>query len=53
MKLSKKELTKAIAIYARKHGYYQRTVRSISVLFYAAIAEYKKAKLIACSEVRM
>lgn len=41
MKLKNSEVTKAVQTYARKYGYYTRTVRDVSVLRYAAIAEYK------------
>ncbi len=44
MKLTRKELTKAIARYARKHGYYARTVRGMTVLRIAAVAEYLRSK---------
>ncbi len=40
MKLTRKELTAAIARYARKHGYFSRTVRAVSALRYAACREY-------------
>lgn len=43
MKLTRKELTKAIACYARKHGYYASTVRTVTVLFNAAIQEHRDA----------
>ena len=39
--MSKKELTQAIRSYARKHGHYASTVRTVSALLYAAIAEWK------------
>ena len=39
-KLTSKEITQAIAAYARKHGMYASTVRTVSVHFYAAIAAY-------------
>lgn len=42
-KLTSKELTAAIKMYARRNGYYARTVRIVTVLFNAAIAEYKAA----------
>lgn len=44
-KLSKKQITKAVNRYARRYGYYARTVRTMSRLFYAAIAEYRKEVL--------
>jgi hypothetical protein len=37
MKLSNKELTKAIQVYARKHGYSASTVRACTALKLAAI----------------
>lgn len=40
-KLTKKQITIAIQSYARHHGYYARTVRAVSSLFYAALAEYR------------
>lgn len=40
-KLSKTELTKAIARFARKHGYYARTVRNMTSLRLAAINEWR------------
>ncbi len=40
-KLTKSELTKAIQTYAHKHNHYARTVRTMTVLFNAAIKEYK------------
>ena len=43
MKLTKKQLTQAVNRYARKHGYYARTVRTVSSLRYAAIQEYRNA----------
>jgi hypothetical protein len=42
MKLTKKQLRKAVQQFARKHGYYCRTVRSCTSLRYAAIREYKQ-----------
>ncbi len=41
MKLTRKELTLACQRYARRHGYYTRTVRTMTRLFLAAIAEWK------------
>lgn len=41
-KLTRKELTQAVARYARRHGYYARTVRAVTVLFNAAIAAHKE-----------
>lgn len=40
-KLTRTELTQAIRRYARKHNYYASTVRTVSTLFYAAIAEWR------------
>jgi hypothetical protein len=40
-KLTSKEMTKAIAAYARTHGFYVRTVRTVSSLRYAAIDAFK------------
>lgn len=42
MRLTRKQLTAAVARYARKHGYYARTVRTMTVLLRAAIDEYRK-----------
>lgn len=39
-RLGKKELTQAIARYARRHGYYARTVRAVSALHLAARLEW-------------
>ena len=41
MKLTRKELTQAVQRYARKHGFYARTVRGMTVLRLAAIAEWR------------
>lgn len=41
-KLTKSEVTKAVQQYARRHGYYARTVRTVSSLFYAALREYAR-----------
>jgi len=41
MKLTKKQLTEAIQAYARKHGYYVRTVRGMTSLRIAAISEWR------------
>jgi hypothetical protein len=41
MKLSRKDLTKAVARYARKHGYYVSTVRNMTRLRYDAIKEWR------------
>lgn len=40
-KLPKTEITKAICRYARRHEFYARTVREVSSLFYAALAEWR------------
>ncbi len=40
-KLTKSQLTEAIRKFARKHGHYASTVRTMSDLFYRAIAEYR------------
>jgi hypothetical protein len=38
--LTKKERTKAFQRYARKHGFYTRTVRTMTSLRFAAIKEW-------------
>ncbi len=43
MKLTKSQMTQAIQQYARRHGYYARTVRAVTVLWLAAIREYADA----------
>jgi hypothetical protein len=43
MKLKRSEITEAVNAYARKHGYYVRTVRDVSAGRYAAIADWKAA----------
>lgn len=40
--LTRAEVTLAVARYARKHTYYARTVRTVTVLFRAAMNEYPK-----------
>lgn len=40
-KLTKTEMTQAVRRYARRHGHYVRTVRTMSVLRMAAIAEFR------------
>ena len=40
MKLTAKERTQAIQQYARKHGFYARTVRHMTDLRYKAVAEW-------------
>lgn len=42
MKLTSKQLTQAIQRYARRHGFYARTVRTMTSLRLAAIAEWKE-----------
>ena len=37
--MTRKQLTKAIQQYARRHGYYARTVRAVTALRIAAIRE--------------
>lgn len=39
-RLTKRELTKAVAAYCRKHGHFARTVRTMTVLRYAAVREF-------------
>lgn len=41
-KLTRSELTAAVTAYARKHGYYVRTVRSMTSLKREAVAVYKE-----------
>jgi hypothetical protein len=41
--MTRKQLTKAIQKYARKHGYYARTVRAVTALRIAAIREARNA----------
>jgi len=43
-KLNKKELTAAIARYARKHGHYAATVRNMTCLLRAAIKEWESSR---------
>jgi hypothetical protein len=38
--LTRKELTKVVAKYARRHGYSASTVRTVTALRLAAIREY-------------
>ena len=40
-KLTRSELTAAVTAYARKHGWYVRTVRSMYYLKRKAIEDYK------------
>lgn len=42
-KLTRKELTTAVKRYARKHGFYHRTVRNVTSLRRSAIAEWLEA----------
>lgn len=44
MKLTNAQMTKAIQTYARKNGYFARTVRDVSSLRYAAFAAFKSAR---------
>jgi len=49
--MNRVSLTKAIKSYARRHGHYQSTVRTCTVLRLAAIKEHKEnnaAKQISC-----
>lgn len=46
MKLSKKQLTQAVTRYARRHGHYVRTVRTMTSLRLAAIEEWHRVKAI-------
>lgn len=39
-KLTRKEVTAAVKRYARKHGFYHRTVRTVTSLRRSAIAEW-------------
>lgn len=38
--LNRKEFTAAVQAYARRHGYYAATVRTMTALRLAAVAEY-------------
>lgn len=40
-RLHGKELTKAIERYARRHGWYARTVRTVTSLRYDAVNEWR------------
>lgn len=40
MKLSRKQVTQAVNRYARRHGFYARTVRAVTSLRFAAVREY-------------
>ena len=42
--MTTKQLTQAIQKYARRHGYYARTVRAVTALRIAAIREAQAAK---------
>jgi len=44
MKLTKKQLTEAVAKYARKHGFSASTVRVCTSLRLAAIQEYNRGR---------
>jgi hypothetical protein len=41
-KLTSRELTEAVQGFARRHGYYARTVRTMTSLMLAAIAEWRQ-----------
>jgi hypothetical protein len=41
MKLTKSQITAACQRYARRHGHYTGTVRTMTVLLLAAIKEYR------------
>jgi hypothetical protein len=43
-KMSKAERTKAYTRFARKYGYFVRTVRTMTCLRYEAIKEWKEKK---------
>lgn len=40
-RIGQRERTRAIARYARRHGWYARTVRTCTSLRYAAMAEWR------------
>lgn len=42
MVMSRSEVTEAIRLYARHHGFYARTVRTITVLKRAAMREWRE-----------
>ncbi len=42
MKLTKAQLTQAVQAYARRHGFYTRTVRGMTSLRRAAIKEFSE-----------
>lgn len=42
--MTRQEISKAVQTYARRHGHYARTVRTVSALFYAAIDEWKNRR---------
>lgn len=44
MTMSRTELTAAIRAYARRHGHYASTVRTMTSLRLAAIAEWKASR---------
>jgi hypothetical protein len=39
--LTKSQVTAAVTHYAQRHGYYARTVRTVTTLFRAAMNEWK------------
>jgi len=41
-KLTKRQITLAVLGYARRHGYYARTVRTMTMLYQGAVAEYRR-----------
>lgn len=41
-RLRKRELTQAIARYARRHGFFARTVRAVSSIKFEAIREWQE-----------
>lgn len=40
--MTRRDITKAVSCYARRHGFYARTVRTVTVLFRDAIREYRE-----------
>lgn len=43
-KLTRSEMTQAMRRYARRHNHYVSTVRACTVLFLAAIAEWRNSR---------
>jgi len=43
-RLTRSDRAKAVQRYARKHGYFPRTVRDVSSLKFAALNEYKEMR---------